>query len=189
VSVTLIRGEEPFTAAYTGELALAADELQYERGYGPCVDAGRGGTVLRIDDMREETRWPEYAEKVSTRGVLSSLSVPLPIQDEYIGALNIYSAKARSFPDEHIPAAETIASYAAVAVRNAHAFTRAADLARNLTEAMASRAAIEQAKGIIMHEQRCSADQAFAILTHVSQQANIKIRDIATQMVSQAAER
>ena len=39
-SVTLIRGEKPFTAAYDGQMALDADELQYERGYGPCMDAG-----------------------------------------------------------------------------------------------------------------------------------------------------
>ena len=42
-SITLIRGEKPFTAAYDGQMALDADELQYEHGYGPCVDAGRAG--------------------------------------------------------------------------------------------------------------------------------------------------
>ena len=56
-SITLVRGDEAFTAAHTGEMALAADELQYERGYGPCMDAGRAGVVLRIDDMRTEQRW------------------------------------------------------------------------------------------------------------------------------------
>ena len=45
-SITLIRGEEPFTAAYEGQMALDADELQYERGYGPCMDAGRAGQVF-----------------------------------------------------------------------------------------------------------------------------------------------
>ena len=42
-SITLIRGEKPFTAAYDGQMALDADELQDERGYGPCMDAGRPG--------------------------------------------------------------------------------------------------------------------------------------------------
>ena len=53
VSITLVREERPWTAAYTGQLALDADELQYERGYGPCIDAGLSGTVLK---------WPERAE-------------------------------------------------------------------------------------------------------------------------------
>ena len=55
-SVTLIREDKAFTAAYDGQLALDADELQYERGYGPCVDAGRAGQMFLVDDMRTEQR-------------------------------------------------------------------------------------------------------------------------------------
>jgi GAF domain-containing protein len=188
VSVTLIRDDEPFTAAFTGQLALDADEMQYERGYGPCMDAGRGGIVLRVHDMRREERWPDYAAVVSARGVLSSLSVPLPIQDRYIGALNIYSTSPGAFDDSAVAAGELIASYAAVAVHNAQTFTQASALAQDLAKAMESRAVIEQAKGIIMHERRCGADEAFALLTRVSQQANIKLRDIAAEMVARAAQ-
>jgi GAF domain-containing protein len=87
-SITLIRGEKPFTAAYDGQMALDADELQYERGYGPCVDAGRAGQMFLVDDMRTEQRWPDYAQNVLAHGVLSSLSVPLPFQGVTIGALD-----------------------------------------------------------------------------------------------------
>ena len=89
-SITLIRDEEPFTAAYDGQMALDADELQYERGYGPCMDAGRAGQMFVIDDMRSDQRWPDYAQHAAAHGVLSSLSVPLPFQGATIGALNTY---------------------------------------------------------------------------------------------------
>src|SRR5690606_21930681 len=91
VSMTLIQDEKPSTVAHTGPLSLDADELQYERGHGPCMDAGRAGLVLLIDDMRTETRWPDYAPVAAAHGALSSLSVPLPVQDEFIGALNVYA--------------------------------------------------------------------------------------------------
>ena len=74
-SVTLIREDKPFTAAYDGQMALDADELQYERGYGPCMDAGLAGQMFLIDDMRSEQRWSDYAQNVAAHGVLSSLSV------------------------------------------------------------------------------------------------------------------
>jgi hypothetical protein len=61
-SVTLIREDKPFTAAYDGQMALDADELQYERGYGPCMDAGRAGQIFLVDDMRTEQRWRDYAQ-------------------------------------------------------------------------------------------------------------------------------
>lgn len=92
-SITLIRGENAFTAAYDGQMALDADELQYERGFGPCVDAARAGQVLLIDDMRTEQRWPDYARHAAAHGVGSSLSVPLPFQSATIGALNNYSGR------------------------------------------------------------------------------------------------
>src|SRR5215212_9556463 len=63
-SITLLRADKPFTAAHHGAMSLAADELQYEHGHGPCMDAGRGGVVLRVDDMRTETRWPDYVAHV-----------------------------------------------------------------------------------------------------------------------------
>src|SRR4051812_46148922 len=96
-SITLLRNDKAFTAAYHGEMALAADELQYEKGYGPCMDAGRGGVVLRIDDMRTEARWPDYVPRVAEQGVRSSLSVPLPFQGVTIGALNNYSTEVSAF--------------------------------------------------------------------------------------------
>jgi hypothetical protein len=63
-SITLIRGGKAFTAAYDGQMALDADELQYERGYGPCIDAGLAGQVMVIDDMATEERWPDYCRAV-----------------------------------------------------------------------------------------------------------------------------
>jgi GAF domain-containing protein len=100
-SITLIREEKPFPAAYDGQMALDADELQYEHGYGPCVDAGRAGQIFLIDDMRTEQRWPDYAQRVAAHGVLGSLSVPLPFQGATIGALNTYASRTR-------PSANTI---------------------------------------------------------------------------------
>ena len=91
-SITLIRADKPFTAAFDGQLAMDADELQYQRGYGPCVDAGRAGQLFLVDDMLTEERWPDYAQHVAALGVRSSLSVPLPFQGVTIGAINNYSA-------------------------------------------------------------------------------------------------
>lgn len=188
VSLTLIRGQRPATAAYTGQLALDADELQYGHGYGPCMDAGRGGETMLVRDMRAETRWPDYAAEVVANGVQSSLSVPLPVQDEFIGAVNIYATSPDAFDAEAVALAETLAAYAGVAVRNAHAYASAADLAEQLQEAMRTRAVIEQAKGILMGERRCSADEAFDLLVRLSQHSNRKVREVAAALVAKALE-
>src|SRR4051794_15809329 len=132
-SITLIRAEKPFTAAHHGEMALAADELQYEHGYGPCIDAGRGGVVLRIDDVRTETRWPDYMAHVVETGVRSSLSVALPYQGTSIGALNVYSSLHAAFASpESLEAGLEVAETIAVAVVNADAHAQLSDQAHHM---------------------------------------------------------
>ena len=187
-SITLVRDDKAFTAAHFGEMSLAADELQYEEDGGPCMDAGRGGVVLRVDDMRTEERWPDYVPRVLATGVRSSLSVPLPYQGSSIGALNLYATKPRAF-DRDIPIGEEIASYIAVAIANADAYAEAATLARNMQEAMHSRADIEMAKGILMAQQHCSPDEAFALLSKASQRSNRRLRDLAHDIVANVTDR
>jgi GAF domain-containing protein len=184
-SITLVRGDKAYTAAYHGQLALDADELQYEEGYGPCMDAARGGVVLRIDDMRTEQRWPDYVSRTTTIGVRSSLSIPLPYQGGVIGALNNYSTKPAAFASpESLAAATDVAEAIAVAVANAEAHHQLGEQARNMRIAMESRAVIEQAKGVLMAQQRVDAEQAFEILRLASQRANRKLRDIAVGVVA-----
>ena len=188
-SITLIRGERGFTAAHFGAMALAADELQYEHGYGPCLDAGRGNVVLRVDDMRIEERWPDYAPRVLDTGVRSSLSIPLPYQGTSIGALNIYSTVPEAFATpESLDAGLQVAEAIAVAVVNADAHARLTEQARNMRVAMDSRAVIEQAKGVLMAQRHVDADQAFDILREASQRYNRKLRDIATGIVDSTRE-
>jgi hypothetical protein len=59
-------------------MAMDVDELQYQRGYGPCVDAGRAGQVFLVEDMRSEQRWPDFARHAAAQGVLSSCRCRCP---------------------------------------------------------------------------------------------------------------
>ena len=130
---------------------MEADELQYQEGSGPCLDAGRGGVVLRIDDVRTEQRWPAYIARVRRTDVRSSLSVPLPYQGSIIGALNIYARTPAAFATpESLAAGLGVAETIAVAVANAEAHAQLAEQARNMRVAMESRAVIEQAKGVVV---------------------------------------
>jgi GAF domain-containing protein len=183
-SITLIRDERAFTAAFDGQLSMDADQLQYDRGYGPCLDAGRSGEVFLVTDMRTEERWPDYAQQGAELGVSSSLSIPLPFQGASIGALNNYARRPGAFGEPDVAVAEDVASFIAVAVVNAEVSARATDDAANMRQAMVSRAVIEQAKGILMERYKVTSEQAFTLLTHASQLGNIKLRDVAEELTS-----
>ena len=183
-SITLIRDERAFTAAYDGQMAMDADEIQYEKGYGPCLDAGRAGTLFIVEDMRTEDRWPDYARRAAECGVGSSLSIPLPFQGASIGALNNYSTRPRAFGDADVASGQEVAAFVAIAVGNAEAAARASEDVANMRRAMESRSTIEQAKGILMERYKITAEQAFTLLTHASQRSNVKLRDISEELTT-----
>ncbi|MFG3578724.1 ANTAR domain-containing protein [Micromonospora chersina] len=120
-------------------------------------------------------------------GIGSSLSIELPIQEAVTGALNAYGTTTHAFDPATIGLAEEFAAYAAVSLANAHLYGTAAGLAREMQEAMRSRAVIEHAKGTIMGERRCSADEAFALLAKPSQDTNRKLREVAEALARAAS--
>ena len=175
------------TVAFTGDLAVDLDERQYRSGFGPCLDVAVSGETIQVDTS-DDSRYPEFSAAARRLGVTHSLSVGLPIPQRTIGALNIYGS-AGPFTDRDVESARAFAGHAAVAVANAALFASTADLARNLQIAMASRAVIEQAKGIVMAQRRCSADEAFEVLRAASQRQNVKLRVLCQSIVDSATSR
>jgi GAF domain-containing protein len=171
--------------ASTGQLAVDLDETQYERGHGPCLHAARTGELTEIADTRTESRWRDYAQRAAEAGNLSSLSIPLAIdEDEQIsGALNLYAREANAFDEDSRSAAQAFGPYAAVATGNMHAYQSARGMAENLQAALESRAVIDQAKGILIERHKLTPDQAFQMLAQASMNANRKVRDVADHLV------
>ena len=184
VSVTFLERDTPRTVAFTGPLALNLDERQYERGYGPCLDCIVGGEPLVITSMREESRWPQFTEAAVQHGAGSSMSIPVPLQREVMAALNTYSVDEAAFDEHTVEQAKTFAAYAGVALANIHLYEAQGAVAEQLQQARQSRASIAQAKGIIMGQQRCTAVEAFNLLTKASQLDNRKLREIANDVVT-----
>jgi GAF domain-containing protein len=181
-SITLLRNEQATTAAFTGELALQLDEMQYDRGHGPCLEAALGGHVVEIADARDEIRWPDYVPTFLAHGALSSIAVPVPAAQLSAG-LNVYAPVAQAFTDDDRQAIVEFAAYAGAALTNMDALQDARELAAHLQTAMKSRSVIEQAKGILIERHKLSPDQAFRLLAETSMHTNRKVRDLAEQLV------
>ena len=194
---------EPYTVVATDELTLRLDERQYGEGKGPCLEALRTGVPVLVTDMAAETRWAPYPSQATELGARSSMSYPLITGEEVIGALNLYAFKTLA-PDVELQArAAQLADHAAGAlavglrVAEAHADEAASFLAflirhrihANLRIALSSRSVIDQAIGILIAQQQCSVQEAFALLRQASQGRNVKLREVAAQIVASAQRR
>ena len=185
-SVSILADDRPGTVAFAGDLARRLDESQYGRGYGPCLEAIARRTPQEVGDTRSDPRWPDHLRVAVEAGCLSTLSVPLPIQEQQWGAgLNLYARQPRAFSGDPAgrAAVDRFAAYAAVAVANMHDYAAAVAQGRELSVVLRSRTSVGQAQGILMERHGVSADQAFQALVMVSMRTHVRVWDVAQQVV------
>ena len=182
--VTLCVDGKYVTAAHTDQRTLAVDQGQYQRDEGPCLQAMRDQSVLRFNVDEAEERWPDFVADARANDVRSFLAAPLMLRGESIGALNLYSSKPSGFTALDDVLVALFTGQAAVTLANARVYSDAVRLTDQLHEAIASRAVIEQAKGVLMAREGLDADGAFEWLKRGSQHRNVKLRDLAAEIVA-----
>jgi GAF domain-containing protein len=178
------RGRPPAAVACTDQLAAQADDIQYRMGDGPCLHAMRHGRPVRIDDFAVHDRWPPFSRQAVALGLRACLAVPLFADEEPAGALTLYARRPRAFGPAETARAEQFAGHASGALTLALRMASCNDTNDQLRSSMVSRAVIDQALGVIMATERCPQDRAFAVLKTVSQNTNVKIRDLAASIVT-----
>lgn len=175
--ITILRRREVRTVATTGDLPCDVDQAQYDAGEGPCLTALYREKIVSVPDVVRDDRWPAFTAGAVRLDVASMLSFQLFVQDDDLGALNLYSREVNAFGDESVHVGSLFAGHAAIALASAQE-------RRQFGAAVQTRDLIGQAKGILMERHQITADQAFAVLTRASQHTNIKLRDIAEQLTS-----
>jgi GAF domain-containing protein len=177
-SVSLVRQRRQVqTPAASDQRATRADQLQYETNQGPCLDAIWEQDTVQIDDLTTEQRYSAWARRVVEQtGIRSSLSLPLFTNEDSLGALNLYAPQPEAFDAQTRGEGLAFAAQAAVALRSARD-------KEDLRVAMATRNLIGQAQGILMERYKMTAEQAFAALSRISQQSNVKLRDVAQRLI------
>jgi hypothetical protein len=189
VSITVLTWPDAHTAACTDERALELDHQQYASGRGPCLEAAWQRTPVRAVISAEHQRWPEFVGAAQRVGIRASLSVPLLVggldeEQELVGSLNVYSYTASAFDpfDEGLMRLYTVA--AGQAITNAGRWQRSRETVTQLEQALTSRTDIDMAKGALMALHGCDPDEAFARLVDESQRRNIKLRDVALELIA-----
>ena len=185
VSVTLLGPAGAHTAAFTGKTALELDEWQYEHGHGPCLAAAAATITVSVPDTAGDPRWPEWADSAVDAGVHSSLSVGLPLRNSISGALNLYAARPEAYDEDAVVLAETLAGYAAVAMANAPG-VHLPDAPGMPWASLPDHLVLEQARGIVMAERRCAADEALKVLKQMADESRRTVHDVAAILVARA---
>ncbi|SDO81776.1 ANTAR domain-containing protein [Pedococcus dokdonensis] len=181
-SITTVRGGKFVTAAATSDVPASADQIQYDTNQGPCLEAIRDATMVRVEDLCTDSRWPAFGQAiVGTLGMRSMLSHVLPVSDDAIGAINVYAARPNAFTSEHETVLAIFGATATAALRAA----RDGGKAQELEKALRTSRRIGVALGILMITRDLSLDDAWALLSKTSQNRNVKISVLVEQVLQE----
>ncbi|ROP27051.1 GAF and ANTAR domain-containing protein [Pseudokineococcus lusitanus] len=177
-SISLVRARRRVSSqAETGRLAHLLDRLQEETGEGPCLDAVFDREVLVVDDLAADDRWPALAARAREVGLRSVLALQLFVEGDNLGALNLCAGRPGAFDEDAAQVGRLLASHVAVAVADSLQM-------QGTARALATRDVVGQAKGILMERHKVTADQAFVLLTRVSQTTNRRLVDVAEELTA-----
>jgi transcriptional regulator with GAF, ATPase, and Fis domain len=177
--ITMRHGHRVQTPASSDPLVDQLDGWQYELREGPCLDAVFVDDVFVIEDMNSEDRWPNWAPRAAGLGVQSVLSVRLSTPREVVGGLNLYSKALFAYDEDQILTAGIYATHAANAVA-------ATGEIGGLNTALQTRHRIGMAQGLLMQRYQLDEEQAFQFLRRISQDANVKLHDVAAKVIAEA---
>ncbi len=179
-------GPVPVSASTDPVAALAVQVEAELGGVGPVSGTADGAPVV-VSDLAADERWTGVGAEISRRlGVMSVLAAPLRRGNAVVGSLAVYGDAPGAFDDADVSLADWVAAVAGGVLVAAVRCRSAATEVEQLRTAMASRAVIEQAKGILMARHLVDEGAAFAMLRARSQGENRRLRDIATAVVRAA---
>lgn len=177
-ATTIVERGKVATYGITDGRLKSIDQYQYDTGRGPCV-AALGGQIHHFNGEVIEPRWRQFAEVAADSDVYSVISFPLRLDDEVVGALNIYSRERDALRPGQREEGLLFASQAAITLANARGYIATEREVEQLREALETRTMIGQATGLLMAQDGLSSEEAFQKLVKVSRNANIKLRDLA----------
>ena len=194
VGVTLLRpigatmGVQAWAA--TTPVVREIDIVQYATLHeGPCISCMQTRRAVVSGSLGADKRWPRFGNRVARRGVASALALPLLIDGQVVGSINVYARDKDVFGEHAVRLGSAFAAPAAVSVYNTQLLVAAQERAEQLQRALLSRKVIDQAIGIIRGRTGGTEEDAFNRLKRISQTENTRLAAVAERFVAETVRR
>lgn len=163
--------------------AAAIEDQQVAMSDGPCHEAFRSNRQVRISDLREDCPWPGYCEVALRQGMHAVASLPMPVGERRLGALDLYRVEPTPWNDDEIRVAQVLANMASGYILNNLELSQSRTLTEQLQSALDSRVIVEQAKGVLSGRTGITTNEAFSRLRDHARTTNAKLRDVCRRVV------
>ena len=161
----LTAGTARHTLAATDETANLLEELQFTLNEGACMEAATTGNPVLVADLRhssEVTRWPVFASAVMERSAVRAVfALPLQWGAVNLGVLDLYRLQPGALDDAQLRDAIAAADAAALMMLGLRTDPDQGG-GGWLDHAVAHRAEIHQAAGMVSVQLDVTTDEALA---------------------------
>lgn len=170
--------------AATDEALEIVELFQIQSDEGPCHDCFHSGVQVSTLDLADDgNRWPLFAPVAAAGGFRAAHAFPLRLRGQVLGALNLFRAEPVALTRVDCATAQALADVATIALLQSRAIHDSRVVSEHLQEALESRIAVEQAKGIIAERLGCGMDEAFARLRRFARTGQRRLSDVAQEVV------
>jgi GAF domain-containing protein len=181
-----VAGGAPLTAGASTTVAAEVDLVQYSVGHGPCLDALREGREHYVPDLEHDPRWARYGAEAAALGVRSSHSVPVfDDRSVVVGVVKTYSSEVDGLDEQQRQTGRELGLEVAGGIGLASSLVATSLELEDRIEAMDTRRTIDLATGLLMGRLGCGPEEAFDLLRRESQNHNVKLHDVATDILAQ----
>ncbi|GHJ54933.1 hypothetical protein Nm8I071_42400 [Nonomuraea sp. TT08I-71] len=179
---TALRAGEPAGVAASDPVRAELDDLRHGPDT-PAMTAIRRREMITAGDLAEESPWPAWAERARGLGVHGVISAPVDVDEQVIGAINLYAESAGALTPRHQLTAMLLAEHAGLLLAAARDRERQAARADQLDTTLLAEGVVGQAVGVIMTQRGCPAPEALDVLRSAASSLDIPLREVAERLV------
>lgn len=177
-------GGELRVMASSSEAMRVLELFELQAQEGPCLDCFRTGVpVVNQDLAAANGRWPQFAPEALASGFRSVHALPMRLRGTVVGALNLFHVEPGEMREADVDAAQALADVATIAILQHRAVHEAQVVNDQLHHALNSRVVIEQAKGMVAEREGLNMEEAFAKLRSHARNHNLRLVDVAHQVI------
>jgi transcriptional regulator with GAF, ATPase, and Fis domain len=177
------RGQLRVLASSTERMRVL-ELIEVQNDEGPCRDCFQAGKRIlnqRLDLTGD--RWPRFAPQAREAGFQMVHALPLRLRSDTIGAMNVFDADLRQLTPQEVHLAQGLADVATIGILQERAIHQGVQLADQLQQALNSRIAIEQAKGMVAERVHVGMDEAFGLLRGYARSRRRRLSDVAVALI------
>lgn len=184
--ITIMGGDNAGPVCVSNPQVRALEDLQFTIGQGPCRDAFHTGAPVQAArlDAAASQRWPPFVELARASGIGAVYAYPLVSRDARVGVLTLYQHLEGELSADQQEDSIALAEVVAETLLSLQDDAPDGLLADSLDDAVAYRAEIYQASGMIAIQLHIPAAEALLRIRAHAFADNRPLSDVAADIVA-----